>query len=345
MNDIRSKPSNNLLLTFALVLAVTLAPVANAETSQPRTGIGVGSVSPGLGQGPGSGQYKVWLNIRSHKRFAAKADDGGHEEWLCSLPDATTTNPNKCGVKPPETLWPFGCSGESGGLSSSGWYNNFMIADGVALKKRLASIVSVTGPIQQLSMSIHSVTGSLNNCAGGKWEWASEGYMDRYDLPSSLRWTTRDIPLVDFEYVVPWSGNPLQTVVRVSWTESDPGWGPFDPSDDDSEWAYFKIGDMLTKCLQGGTENLTRLVLPASSDFYWFLCSEAGGCSSPKHYKIKTYYRVDCKWRKKTAAVTACEQQCEDWQEECLGWNPYPEDIERCELEYEECLDDCYRAW
>lgn len=336
----------------ALILLLGLGTgIAEADSLQSRSSLGVGTVSSGYGTGPGNGQYKIFLDVYSHKRYAAYADDGGHEEWWCRFAD---TSESQCGAKPPAGTTPFGCGGKSSAVFDDiapFQYENFIIADGVNLNGDKLYLVDGPFPFYQ---RIFGVEGSLNACNNGnKWEWPSETYNAAFSIagglpPGFFRWTQRSIPLVRFEYVLYWNGQKLDHKVRAQWVESDSG-----VFDDHSEWAYFETGEMITKCLQGGAHGAMRSILPESQDFYWHLCSEDGVCeqsfstvgSGGLHYNIATYYNVDCQWKAKTSQVSSCEDQCDDEYDSCLGWNPYPDDIERCDYEYDECIDECWRAW
>ena len=323
-----------------------------ADTLQNRLDIGVGSVASGHGSGPGTGRYKVFIDIDSHQRYAVYADDGGHEEWWCISPD---TAESQCGQKPPPGTTPFACGKKSHVILDDGLFpfrhENFIIADGVTLTGD--KLLRVSGP-QPFYARIFNVDGSLNACdKPGKWEWPSESYGFYHTQLSGLSWdffrrTERPIPIARFEYVQFWNGASLSHRQKAQWFESDSG-----VFDDDSEWAYFNVGDMITKCLQGGTDGVTRSILPKSQNFYWHLCSKDGTCDQAftttgvggLHYNIALYYNVDCKWKAETQAVRDCEDQCELDEDACLGWNPHEDDVELCEAIHDECVHECWQQW
>lgn len=242
-------------------------PVA-AAVQQSDSDIGIGYVSGGLGSGPGSGIYDVEIFIETHKRYGRTLHENGHDESFCTVANLPA---DRCGPQ-------------------------FSDIDGLKLKKK--SVQSYSGK-HPAGSTAYKIQGSLNSETGTKWEWPREA-----DLVSpSQRWAYRDTKLLTLYFDdVQWNGSKIASKVRVKWTESDPG-----RVDDDSEWAYFNAGDMLTKCLQGPVGH--REILPASNDYFWRLDSDGGVFGQ---YTIDVYYHVSCSlYGAGTPPPPSCDpQQC-----------------------------------
>ncbi len=277
-----------------------------AKILQSPNDIGIGPVEAGLGVGPGPGEYEVYLSVRSHWRYAPWVNDGGHEEWWCRIPD---TAEEDCGMAPPaegNSDLP-GCSDHNTFFGN--WeqtFGNFITADGVTVRIHRTS----ESGIPPSRATFRTVQGSLDNCdSASKWEWPSEGYVNRFNLPFTVRRTQRDIQLANFTYRVNWDGTPIVAAVGAQWMESDGGlWNDF------SDWAYFNTGKMLTKCLQTSAQGQAVDLSTPEQNFYWHLCSEDGTCqqsfenSGPGglHYNIAVFYYVSCTW----SLPSSCRYPC-----------------------------------
>jgi len=305
------------LLTVGGLLATG---TAFGDTLQSRSDIGIGWVPGGLGSGPGPGTYDVYLYVRTHKRFAVYADDGGHEEYYCRTPDLPA--------------------------SQCGWSVH---VDGIKLREE--KIENDSGLFAGTRF-LYNIEGSLNSFEDrSKWEWPSEGWIDHYNLPSSVRWTHRNRTLASLKFRVNWNGTKISSRVRAKWFESDPGPWPF-VADDHSEWAYFNTGDMITKCLQGGSEGQTRDLLSPNANYYWHLCSEDGICLESfvnegllgLHYNIATYYYVRCVWDRPAVCGNGSCESGETWSSCSLDCpRAYTCGDGTCEWEWGETTLNCYQ--
>lgn len=226
-------------------------PVGNSTGST----IGAATVGPGLGYGPGAGNYSVRILIESHRRYNIKANDGGHDETFC-------INPN--------VSW-MSCT-------------QFADFDGVNL---LTDSFSYSSGLAASLVTQAGIDGPFHN--GTKWEWPDE------PATSNLFWgqrycaTKRDILFrADFNSVA-WNGSVLSSTYRAKWYEHDPyTWNDY------SLPIWVDYGKLLTQCLQTSPLYSWTTIIPASDEKYVDICSDSGGCSAPEHYKIRTYYSAKC---------------------------------------------------
>ena len=133
-------------------------------------------------------KYDVYIDRDSHKRYARRVTDGGHQEVYCKTPDLDFVN---CSVA--------------------------INMDGVKLSAGETELVA--GPYPY--MYPRTIEGSLNHWSGAKWEWPDETL---WSFPESVRWTYRPTGFLDLVYTkILWNGNsPGPAVIRAKWFESDP---------------------------------------------------------------------------------------------------------------------------
>jgi hypothetical protein len=227
----------------------------------PFTAVGVGTVSPGLGSGAPEGSgYRVDIEVYSNLRFGLVVNDGGETGNFCDLVDVPYAY----------------CAGHHTGF------------DGVGLRPgaTACSVEVGLGDIDLGSLALYRILGPKQNDEG-KWEWNKDEDSDDCEAWTHINSLLLNVEIED----VHWDGTVRSATCLMRWFEPDPGPSP----EDWSLYGNFLAGDAAAKCLQGGSEGTWRWIAPQASQ-YFLVCSDAGGCSSPKHYKIRVYYGVACKW-------------------------------------------------